>query len=71
VLREQIAVLHRRLLAIVRNDEVCRRLMTTPGVGPVVALTYRATIDVPARFRNSPVCPLPLQCGSHCALDDS
>jgi hypothetical protein len=24
--------------------------MTTPGVGPVVALTYRATVDVPARF---------------------
>src|SRR6187455_23571 len=53
VLREQIAILHRRLLAIVRNDEVCRRLMTVPGVGPVVALTYRATVDVPARFRNS------------------
>jgi transposase len=30
-----------------------RRLMTTPGVGPVVALTYRATVDVPARFRKS------------------
>src|SRR5215211_5971295 len=42
-LREQIIILHRRLLAIVRDDEVCRRLMTTPGVGPVVALTYRAT----------------------------
>ena len=27
--------------------------MTVPGVGPVVALTYRATVDVPARFRNS------------------
>jgi len=53
VLREQIAVLHRRLLHIVRDDEVCRRLMTIPGVGPVVALTFRATIDVPARFRNS------------------
>src|SRR5262249_11567253 len=52
VLREQI-VLHRRLLAIVRDDEVCQRLMTTPGVGPVVALTYRATVDVPARFRKS------------------
>ena len=51
-LREQIVILHRRLLAIVRDDEVCRRLMTTPGVGPVVALTYRATVDVPARFRN-------------------
>jgi len=46
VLREQFAILHRRLLAIVRDDEVCRRLMTTPGVGPVVALTYRATVDV-------------------------
>src|SRR3954447_12130736 len=52
-LREQIGVLHRRLLAIVRDDDVCRRLMTVPGVGPVVALTYRATVDVPARFRNS------------------
>ena len=37
-LREQIVILHRRLLTIVRDDEVCRRLMTTPGVGPVVAL---------------------------------
>ncbi len=27
--------------------------MTVPGVGPVVALTYRATVDVPARFRKS------------------
>ena len=53
VLREQFVILHRRLLAIVRDDAVCRRLMTTPGVGPVVALTYRATVDVPARFRKS------------------
>ena len=52
-LREQIGVLHRRLLAVVRDDDVCRRLMTIPGVGPVVALTYRATVDVPARFKNS------------------
>ena len=53
VLREQIGILHRRLLVIVRDDDVCRRLMTVPGVGPVVALTYRATVDVPARFRSS------------------
>jgi transposase len=32
-LREQFCILHRHLLAIVRDDEVCRRLMTTPGVG--------------------------------------
>ena len=53
VVREQLGILHRRVLAVVRDDEVCRRLMTIPGVGPVVALTYRVTVDVPARFRNS------------------
>ena len=52
-LREQFGIVHRRLLTVVRQDEVCRRLMTVPGVGPVVALTYRSTVDVPARFRNS------------------
>ena len=29
VLREQIVILHRRLLAIVRDDEVCRRMIHT------------------------------------------
>jgi transposase len=53
VLRQQIGVLRRRLLAVARDDAVCRRLMTVSGVGPVVALTYRATVDVPARFKNS------------------
>ena len=53
VLREQIVLLRRRLLAFVRDDEVCRRFMTVPGVGPVVSLTYRATVDAPARFRKS------------------
>ena len=53
VLRDQLAILHRSLLAIVRDDEVCRRLMSIPGVGPVVALTFRASVDVPARFKNS------------------
>jgi len=53
VVREQLGILHRRLLAIVRDDDVCRRLMTIPGVGPVVALTYRVTVDAPARFRKS------------------
>src|SRR5260370_538153 len=52
-IREQIGVLHRRVLAVVRDDDVCRRLMTVPGGGPVVALTYRVTVDVPARFKNS------------------
>jgi transposase len=53
VVREQLGILHRRVLALVRDDDVCRRLMTIPGVGPVVALTYRVTVDVPARFQTS------------------
>jgi transposase len=48
-----VAQFLRALLTVVRNDDVCRRLMTVPGAGAVVALTYRATVDVPARFRNS------------------
>ena len=41
------------LLDLVRADPVCRRLMSAPGVGPVVALTYRACVDNPARFSRS------------------
>jgi transposase len=37
----------------VRGDRLCRRLMTVPGVGPVVALTFRATVDQPQRFVRS------------------
>src|SRR5260370_21805097 len=37
-IREQIAVLHRRFLAVVRDDDVCRRLMTVPPASPVSAL---------------------------------
>jgi transposase len=41
------------LLLIARDDDICRRLMTVPGVGPVVSLAFVATVDIPARFRNS------------------
>lgn len=53
VLREQFDALHRALLRLVRADPVCHRLMTMPGVGPVVAVTFRATVDTPARFARS------------------
>ena len=45
--------LHRLVLAAVRGDAVCRRLMTVPGVGPVTALTFRSAVDDPARFSRS------------------
>lgn len=45
--------LHREMLKIARADMVCRRLMTTPGVGALVALTYRSAADDPSRFGKS------------------
>jgi hypothetical protein len=30
------------MLAIVRADVVCRRLMTAPGVGALVSITFKA-----------------------------
>jgi transposase len=52
-LRAEYMTLHRDLLQIVRADEVCRRLMTVPGVGAVVAITFTSAVDDPARFRRS------------------
>ncbi len=45
--------LNRMVLEVAREHQVCRRLMTVPGVGAVVALTYVAAIEDPARFRKS------------------
>src|SRR5258708_26413123 len=39
-LRGAFMTLHRKLLSIVRDHAVCRRLMTIPGVGPVVSLSH-------------------------------
>ena len=52
-MRAQYAVLHRQLIKAVRDDDVCRRLMSVPGVGALVAATFRTTIDDPDRFRRS------------------
>jgi transposase len=52
-LRTEYQVLHRAMLAIVRGDAVCRRLMTVPGVGALVAITFTTAVDDPARFRRS------------------
>jgi transposase len=49
----QIAVLSRRLIAMARTDQTVRRLMTAPGVGVLVALTYISVIDEPKRFAKS------------------
>jgi transposase len=47
----QLARLDERLKELARRSEVCWRLMSVPGVGPVTALAYVATIEDINRFR--------------------
>jgi transposase len=51
--RSEYHALHRAMLAIVRDDATCRRLMTVPGVGALVAITFTSAVDDPGRFTRS------------------
>ena len=53
VLREQFQHLHKAMGRLAASDEICMLLMTAPGVGPMVALSFRAGVDEPARFGRS------------------
>ena len=53
VLGEQLRTLDKRLRDQARQDHRTRLLMTTPGVGAIVALTFVAAVDDPGRFRSS------------------
>jgi len=53
VLGDQLRGLEKRLRDQAREDRRARLLMTAPGVGVIVALTFVAAIDDPARFRSS------------------
>jgi transposase len=53
ILRERRRGFDRQLDRIARNDEVCRRLMTAPGVGPITAVAFAAAIEDPSRFRRA------------------
>ena len=52
-LRRELDGFEKRLLAIARTDTRTRLLMTTPGVGVIVALTFACAIDDPSRFKSS------------------
>ncbi len=53
VLMDEFVGLDRMARKLARKDPVCRRLMTVPGVGVIVALTYRTGVDIPERFTRS------------------
>jgi transposase len=53
VLLREFANFEKRVRMTARSDARARLLMSTPGVGAIVALTYASAIDDPARFKSS------------------
>jgi transposase len=49
----KVAVLDKEIRRFVRDDPTLRRFLTVPGVGPVTALAFHATVDEPSRFRRA------------------
>tara|TARA_B110000977_G_C10609094_1_gene311471 strand:+ start:137 stop:364 length:228 start_codon:yes stop_codon:yes gene_type:complete len=54
VLFQHFLELDRRVKYAASQDDVCMRMMTVPGVGPIAALTFKAAIDDPTRFKRLP-----------------
>ena len=62
VLLREFNAFEKRVLSMARSDVRTRLLMSVPGVGPIVAITYAAAVDDPARFKSSK------QAGAHFGL---
>ena len=52
-IEQQVDDLDRKVHKLARHDVQVRRFMTVPGVGPITALCFKATIDDPTRFKRS------------------
>lgn len=52
-IRNAVAAIDGDVRKMTRKSDVCRRLMTVPGVGPITALAFAAAIDDPHRFKKS------------------
>lgn len=50
---EQLEALDAEVMRRAKANPACRLLMTAPGVGPLTALAFAATIDDPGRFAKS------------------
>ncbi|MEP4194960.1 MAG: transposase, partial [Aliishimia sp.] len=53
VLYQHVLELDRRVKHAASQDQVCMRMMTVPGVGQIAALTFKAAVDDPTRFKRS------------------
>jgi len=47
---QQLSLLNQQVEAVAKNHPICRKLMTAPGVGPIIALSFVTAVDDPRRF---------------------
>ena len=52
-MRRQAAELNKQMVAMGRENQHCRLLMSVPGVGIVTATAFTAAVEDPANFKNS------------------
>jgi len=52
-LKGQILCLERELVGYARKSDICRRLMTIPGIGALTAIAFVTAVDDPSRFPKS------------------
>jgi transposase len=50
---QQLLVLTKQVTVLAKANPICKRMMTAPGVGPIVALSFVTAIDDPRRFKNA------------------
>lgn len=53
VLNQEISKADKRLVGLAKQDDVCQRLQTIPGVGPVTAVRFRGAVDDVNRFESA------------------
>ena len=51
-MRDELAMMTKKVRSFARSDATCRLLMTMPGVGPVTAMAFVTAVDDPARSRS-------------------
>ncbi|WP_425416332.1 IS110 family transposase [Oricola indica] len=60
-IRTQMRKLNNALERAPRTHPICNLFQTIPGVGPLTALSFKATIDAPNRFKRSKLVPAHLE----------
>lgn len=50
---EQIAEADKELRELAKQDPICQKLMSLPGVGPTTSITFVSALDDVTRFKNA------------------